>query len=250
MHFPILFFYLVCHSFVLIAYTAHFFENYYYYPVNIFLHFLLNLFHSLSLTDSLSLLSSLSRFLSGWLSVLLHHSFSLFYCPSLSSSLSLHLCCSLSIFLFFYSFSFYFYFFILLRVVTQESNRLEVAPRPPIALTNAVSWRSEGTYLSRLIYHWKTHQILTNLYAKSIRTYLIKTKELICYNSIKTMDLNDFSLLHILNSTLAELIRERKQNVIPRFGLKSYRIFYILSYPILSYQILSPSNSLSLILSL
>lgn len=30
------------------------------------------------------------------------------------------------------------------RVVTQESNRLEVAPRPPIALTNAVSWRSEG----------------------------------------------------------------------------------------------------------
>jgi len=30
------------------------------------------------------------------------------------------------------------------RVVTQESNRLECAPRPPIALTNAVSWRSEG----------------------------------------------------------------------------------------------------------
>jgi len=29
-------------------------------------------------------------------------------------------------------------------VVTQESNRLESAPRPPIALTNAVSWRSEG----------------------------------------------------------------------------------------------------------
>lgn len=30
------------------------------------------------------------------------------------------------------------------RVVTQESNRLDAAPRPPIALTNAVSWRSEG----------------------------------------------------------------------------------------------------------
>lgn len=30
------------------------------------------------------------------------------------------------------------------RVVTQESNRLEVAPRPPMALTNAVSWRTEG----------------------------------------------------------------------------------------------------------
>jgi AP-1 complex subunit mu len=29
-------------------------------------------------------------------------------------------------------------------VVTQESNRLESAPRPPIALTNAVSWRTEG----------------------------------------------------------------------------------------------------------
>lgn len=30
------------------------------------------------------------------------------------------------------------------RVITQESNRMESAPRPPIALTNAVSWRSEG----------------------------------------------------------------------------------------------------------
>ena len=30
------------------------------------------------------------------------------------------------------------------RVVTQESNRLECAPRPPQALTNAVSWRTEG----------------------------------------------------------------------------------------------------------
>jgi len=33
---------------------------------------------------------------------------------------------------------------ILREVITQESNRMEVAPRPPIALTNAVSWRSEG----------------------------------------------------------------------------------------------------------
>lgn len=33
---------------------------------------------------------------------------------------------------------------ILREVVLQESNRLEVVPRPPIALTNAVSWRSEG----------------------------------------------------------------------------------------------------------
>lgn len=30
------------------------------------------------------------------------------------------------------------------RIVTQAGNRLESAPRPPIALTNAVSWRSEG----------------------------------------------------------------------------------------------------------
>lgn len=28
--------------------------------------------------------------------------------------------------------------------MTQESNRLECAPRPPQALTNAVSWRTEG----------------------------------------------------------------------------------------------------------
>lgn len=33
---------------------------------------------------------------------------------------------------------------ILREVITQESNRLESAPRPPIALTNAVSWRTEG----------------------------------------------------------------------------------------------------------
>lgn len=33
---------------------------------------------------------------------------------------------------------------ILREVITQESNRMESAPRPPIALTNAVSWRSEG----------------------------------------------------------------------------------------------------------
>lgn len=33
---------------------------------------------------------------------------------------------------------------ILREVVTQSGNRLESAPRPPIALTNAVSWRSEG----------------------------------------------------------------------------------------------------------
>lgn len=29
-------------------------------------------------------------------------------------------------------------------MITQESNRMESAPRPPVALTNAVSWRSEG----------------------------------------------------------------------------------------------------------
>ena len=28
--------------------------------------------------------------------------------------------------------------------LSQEGNRLEAAPRPPVALTNAVSWRSEG----------------------------------------------------------------------------------------------------------
>ena len=33
---------------------------------------------------------------------------------------------------------------ILREYITQESNRHEVAARPPIAVTNAVSWRSEG----------------------------------------------------------------------------------------------------------
>ena len=30
------------------------------------------------------------------------------------------------------------------RYITQEGHKLEVAPRPPMAVTNAVSWRSEG----------------------------------------------------------------------------------------------------------
>lgn len=33
---------------------------------------------------------------------------------------------------------------ILREYITQEGNRMEEAPRPPVALTNAVSWRSEG----------------------------------------------------------------------------------------------------------
>jgi AP-1 complex subunit mu len=33
---------------------------------------------------------------------------------------------------------------ILREVITQEGNRTEAAPRPPVALTNAVSWRSDG----------------------------------------------------------------------------------------------------------
>lgn len=33
---------------------------------------------------------------------------------------------------------------ILQEYITQEGQRLEVAPRPPMAVTNAVSWRSEG----------------------------------------------------------------------------------------------------------
>ena len=30
------------------------------------------------------------------------------------------------------------------RYITQEGHKLETAPRPPPAVTNAVSWRSEG----------------------------------------------------------------------------------------------------------
>jgi len=33
---------------------------------------------------------------------------------------------------------------ILREYITQEGNRMEAAPRPPVALTNTVSWRSEG----------------------------------------------------------------------------------------------------------
>jgi len=31
-----------------------------------------------------------------------------------------------------------------IRYITQESHKLEVQARPPMAVTNAVSWRSEG----------------------------------------------------------------------------------------------------------
>ncbi|KIH49053.1 hypothetical protein ANCDUO_20873 [Ancylostoma duodenale] len=33
---------------------------------------------------------------------------------------------------------------ILQEYITQEGHRLEIAPRPPMAVTNAVSWRSDG----------------------------------------------------------------------------------------------------------
>ena len=33
---------------------------------------------------------------------------------------------------------------ILRQFITQEGNRMEQAAKPPVALTNAVSWRSEG----------------------------------------------------------------------------------------------------------
>lgn len=32
----------------------------------------------------------------------------------------------------------------MVRYITQESHKLEVQARPPMAVTNAVSWRSEG----------------------------------------------------------------------------------------------------------
>lgn len=37
----------------------------------------------------------------------------------------------------------YHHCFPLLRYITQDGHKLEVAPRPPMAVTNAVSWRSE-----------------------------------------------------------------------------------------------------------
>ena len=60
---------------------------------------------------------------------------------------------------------------ILKDVVTQEGNRLEVAPRPPIALTNAVSWRSEGTY-SLIHYYSRTHPLLLTHSLTHSLTYL------------------------------------------------------------------------------
>ena len=38
----------------------------------------------------------------------------------------------------------WYFFFLCFRFITQQSHKLEVAPRPPPAVTNAVSWRPEG----------------------------------------------------------------------------------------------------------
>ncbi len=80
---------------------------------------------------------------------------------------------------------------ILKDVVTQEGNRLEVAPRPPIALTNAVSWRSEGKHLlTGLLTHsltcLLTHSLTYSLtyLLTHLHTYLL-TYLLTCYYSFK-----------------------------------------------------------------
>ena len=97
---------------------------------------------------------------------------------------------------------------ILKDVVTQEGNRLEVAPRPPIALTNAVSWRSEGKHsltgllthaLTCLLTHSLTH-LLTYLLTHSL-TYLLTHSLTHSLTYLLT-----YSLIHLLTRLLTYLL--------------------------------------------
>ena len=71
-------------------------------------------------------------------SQIIFYEWCLLLCPQKFHSRDIHLqnCCLFSIW--------FLQFDLLFRYITQEGQKLEVAPRPPMAVTNAVSWRSEG----------------------------------------------------------------------------------------------------------
>ena len=58
---------------------------------------------------------------------------------------------------------------ILQEYITQESHKLEIQVRPPMAVTNAVSWRSEG------IRYRKNEVFLVSLVAQEFVLFTINT---------------------------------------------------------------------------
>ena len=72
------------------------------------------------------------------------------------------------------------------RYITQESHKLEVQVRPPMAVTNAVSWRSEGIrYRKNEVFLdvIESVNLLVNANGDVIRSEILGSVKMKCYLS-------------------------------------------------------------------
>ena len=72
------------------------------------------------------------------------------------------------------------------RYITQESYKLEVQVRPPIAVTNAVSWRSEGIrYRKNEVFLdvIESVNLLVNANGNVVRSEILGAVKMKCYLS-------------------------------------------------------------------
>src|SRR5271163_1681736 len=75
---------------------------------------------------------------------------------------------------------------ILQEYITQESHKLEIQARPPIAVTNAVSWRSEGiTYRKNEVFLdvIESVNLLVNSNGNVVRSEILGSIKMKCYLS-------------------------------------------------------------------
>lgn len=74
----------------------------------------------------------------------------------------------------------------LFRYITQESHKLEVQARPPMAVTNAVSWRSEGIrYRKNEVFLdvVESVNLLVNANGNVVRSEILGAVKMKCYLS-------------------------------------------------------------------
>lgn len=95
------------------------------------------------------------------------------------------------------------------RYITQEGHKLEVAPRPPMAVTNAVSWRSEGIkYRKNEVFLDVIESVnllvSCNLWDKSVFKLLVRLKVINVFLSVQA-NANG----HILRSEIVGAIKMR-----------------------------------------
>ena len=72
------------------------------------------------------------------------------------------------------------------RYITQESHKLEVQVRPPMAVTNAVSWRSEGIrYRKNEVFLdvVESVNLLVNANGNVVRSEILGAVKMKCYLS-------------------------------------------------------------------